>query len=50
VRLDESRQRAAGGAGLGLGIAREIARAHGGSLAVVPSARGAHLCLRLPLP
>jgi signal transduction histidine kinase len=48
VRLDASRQRAAGGAGLGLAIAREIARAHGGALAVVPSDRGAHLRLRLP--
>ena len=48
VRLDASRGRAAGGAGLGLAIAREIARVHGGGLAVVPSGGGAHLRLRLP--
>jgi signal transduction histidine kinase len=50
VRLDASRGRAAGGAGLGLAIAREIARAHGGDLVVVDSTEGAHLRLRLPLP
>jgi signal transduction histidine kinase len=50
VRLDPSRQRAAGGAGLGLAIAREIVRAHGGELSVVDSRNGAHLQLRLPLP
>ena len=49
VRLDGSRGRAAGGAGLGLAIAREIARAHGGDLAVVDSEPGTHLRLRLPL-
>jgi signal transduction histidine kinase len=49
VRLDPSRERAAGGAGLGLAIAREIARAHGGDLVVVPD-HGAHLRFRLPLP
>jgi signal transduction histidine kinase len=49
VRLDDSRQRSAGGAGLGLAIAREIARAHGGHLAVLDSHGGAHLELRLPL-
>ncbi|GAA3165383.1 ATP-binding protein [Blastococcus jejuensis] len=49
VRLDASRQRAAGGAGLGLAIAREIARAHAGDLVVVDTDRGAHLQLWLPL-
>jgi signal transduction histidine kinase len=49
VRLDPSRERAAGGAGLGLAIAREIVRAHGGDLVVVPD-HGAHLRFRLPLP
>jgi signal transduction histidine kinase len=49
VRLDASRDRSAGGAGLGLAIAREIARAHGGDLGVVPSRTGAHLRLRLPV-
>ncbi|MCW2704344.1 MAG: ATP-binding region, ATPase domain protein [Blastococcus sp.] len=48
VRLDSSRQRAAGGAGLGLAIAREITRAHGGDLTVVPCRAGAHLEVRLP--
>jgi PAS domain S-box-containing protein len=36
------------GTGLGLSISLGIAQAHGGSLAVVPSARGA--CFRLTLP
>jgi signal transduction histidine kinase len=35
VRLDESRDQSAGGAGLGLSIARGIARAHGGDLRCV---------------
>jgi signal transduction histidine kinase len=39
-----------GGAGLGLAIAREIARAHGGDLVVLDSPSGAHLRLRLPGP
>jgi signal transduction histidine kinase len=50
VRLDTSRERAAGGAGLGLAIAREIARVHGGDLVVLDSPSGAHLRLRLPGP
>jgi signal transduction histidine kinase len=50
VRLDPSRERGAGGAGLGLAIAREIARAHGGDLTVVPHCGGAHVRLALPLP
>jgi signal transduction histidine kinase len=50
VRLDTSRERAAGGAGLGLAIAREIARAHGGDLVVLDTPRGAHLRLRVPQP
>jgi signal transduction histidine kinase len=49
VRLDPSRQRAAGGTGLGLAIAREIVRAHGGELLVVDHDGGAHLQVRLPL-
>ncbi|WP_055566383.1 sensor histidine kinase [Streptomyces atriruber] len=48
TRLEADRNRASGGTGLGLAIAREIARAHGGSLAVAPSERGARLVLRLP--
>jgi signal transduction histidine kinase len=50
VRLDDSRERRAGGAGLGLAIARDIARAHGGDVAVLPHGPGAHLRVRLPLP
>lgn len=48
VRLDPSRARTDGGTGLGLPIAREIARAHGGSLRVVSSERGALFEMRLP--
>ncbi|MFF8280377.1 sensor histidine kinase [Streptomyces lateritius] len=48
TRLDESRARTAGGAGLGLPIAREIAARHGGTLTVEESARGARLVARLP--
>ncbi|MFD1056070.1 HAMP domain-containing sensor histidine kinase [Terrabacter terrigena] len=40
VRLDESRSRDSGGAGLGLAIARELAVAHGGTLLVTDSALG----------
>jgi signal transduction histidine kinase len=49
VRLDPSRRRDAGGAGLGLAIAREIARAHGGEVTALAHDGGAHLQLRLPL-
>lgn len=48
VRLDEARTRDAGGAGLGLPIARALARAHGGELQVADSERGARLRLTLP--
>ncbi|MBL7252744.1 sensor histidine kinase [Paractinoplanes lichenicola] len=40
VRLDESRARDDGGSGLGLAIVREIVTAHGGTVAVSPSALG----------
>ncbi len=52
VRLDQARRGAGdgrSGAGLGLPIARAIARAHGGELTSQPAARGAHFQLRLPL-
>jgi signal transduction histidine kinase len=50
VRLDASRSRPNGGAGLGLGLARDIARAHGGDVAVLDSPLGgARLQVRLPL-
>jgi two-component system heavy metal sensor histidine kinase CusS len=50
VRLDPARGRDAGGAGLGLAIAREIARAHGGDveLAPRPGIPGGRFVLRLP--
>jgi signal transduction histidine kinase len=48
-RGDASRSRASGGTGLGLNLAREIARAHGGELALVSSTdRGTTFSLRLP--
>jgi len=51
VRLEERRSRHSGGAGLGLAIARELALAHGGELAVGDSPLGgARFELRLPLP
>ncbi|MFF0476722.1 sensor histidine kinase [Streptomyces sp. NPDC004284] len=48
TRLDASRTRASGGAGLGLPIARDIATHHGGTLTVEDSARGARLVARFP--
>jgi signal transduction histidine kinase len=50
VRLDDSRSRQGGGAGLGLPIARDIVVAHGGTLTVADSDAGAALVIRLPLP
>ncbi len=48
-RLDSSRSSAEGGRGLGLSIALEIAKAHGGALWVEDSRLGgASFCLRLP--
>ena len=37
------------GTGLGLSVILEIAVAHGGSLALVPSARGVRFALTLPV-
>ncbi|MGQ0573552.1 MAG: ATP-binding protein [Pseudonocardia sp.] len=50
VRLDDARSADAGGAGLGLAIARGIARAHGGDLTCVdpPDGTGAAFVLTLP--
>nr|WP_062340867.1 ATP-binding protein [Herbidospora sakaeratensis] len=48
TRLDEARDRDAGGAGLGLAIAREIVVAHGGTLTIEDSPRGALFRLTLP--
>ncbi|WP_371784332.1 sensor histidine kinase [Streptosporangium subroseum] len=49
TRLDAARNKDAGGTGLGLPIAREIAEAHGGSLKAADSAQGARFVLRIPL-
>jgi signal transduction histidine kinase len=50
VRLDESRNRATGGSGLGLTIARSIIQEHGGSLTLqnLPE-RGLRAIVKLPL-
>ncbi|MFI5694171.1 ATP-binding protein [Kribbella sp. NPDC051586] len=40
VRLDTSRSRASGGSGLGLSIAREITRAHNGTITLTSSSTG----------
>lgn len=48
ARLDDARDRDRGGAGLGLPIARGLARAHGGDLICVPSDSGGHFRLILP--
>jgi signal transduction histidine kinase len=50
VRLDESRTRDTGGSGLGLAVARTIARAHGGDLRLIASRHGgASFEARFPL-
>jgi two-component system, OmpR family, osmolarity sensor histidine kinase EnvZ len=49
-RIDASRNKATGGAGLGLTIARDVALGHGGSLEIADSPLGgARLVLSLPL-
>lgn len=49
VRLDDGRSRSDGGAGLGLSLVREIARAHGGTVQVLDSPLGGAR-LRVDLP
>ncbi len=48
-RMDSSRSRATGGAGLGLAIARSIVRGHGGDIVLV-NRLGGGLTARLTLP
>lgn len=49
-RLDEGRNLQTGGVGLGLTIARDIARAHGGDLSLADSPRGGlRATIRLPI-
>lgn len=50
VRLEQSRNRRTGGAGLGLAIARSVAEAHGGSLTIGDApGSGARVSIALPL-
>ncbi|MEU9034918.1 HAMP domain-containing sensor histidine kinase [Streptomyces sp. NPDC048352] len=49
TRLDDSRSRDHGGAGLGLAIARDLIGHHGGTLTAAPSPEGARLRAVLPL-
>ncbi|MFC5183235.1 sensor histidine kinase [Actinomadura harenae] len=49
ARLAESQRRDPAGTGLGLPIAREIARIYGGDLRAADSPRGARFVMRLPL-
>jgi signal transduction histidine kinase len=49
VRLDAARDRASGGAGLGLAIARSIVAAHGGEITLQTSVgHGSRFTIRLP--
>jgi signal transduction histidine kinase len=48
TRLDEGRSRDEGGAGLGLAIARETARAHGGDVRLEDAGPGLRAIIRLP--
>jgi signal transduction histidine kinase len=50
VRLDDSRSRDGGGAGLGLAIARDIVTTHQGALTVDSLSEGAAMRVRIPAP
>ncbi|WP_169808942.1 sensor histidine kinase [Microtetraspora fusca] len=50
ARLQEARAKDAGGSGLGLPIARQIAEDHGGTLTVEDSPSGARFVARFPRP
>lgn len=50
VRLNAARDRSSGGVGLGLSIARTLARAHGGELVCAAGPTGARFRLTLPGP
>ena len=50
LRLDQSRNAATGGVGLGLSIARDVARSHGGDVTLaVSSLGGLRVIVRIPL-
>jgi signal transduction histidine kinase len=49
TRLERSRSRETGGAGLGLALARAIVDAHGGTLTLANRERGLRATMRLPV-
>ncbi|MDU1692057.1 MAG: ATP-binding protein, partial [Bradyrhizobium sp.] len=49
TRMDMSRNRSTGGAGLGLAVVRTLVEAHGGSIEIADAPRGARIIVRLPL-
>jgi signal transduction histidine kinase len=50
VRLEDSRNRHTGGAGLGLAVARSLLEAHGGTISIADATSGgARVTVRLPL-
>nr|WP_244626141.1 ATP-binding protein [Bradyrhizobium betae] len=50
LRLEKSRNRATGGAGLGLAVVRSLIEAHGGTIGIAPaSAGGTRVNVALPV-
>ncbi|WP_204013808.1 sensor histidine kinase [Sphaerimonospora thailandensis] len=49
TRLEQARKKDAGGSGLGLSIARQVAQSHNGALTIEDSEVGARFVLRLPV-